>query len=142
MKLINLLERKGKLAVTIPESATLTAAIQTMREHRVGAVVIPSDSGAPIGILSERDIVRYYAEGKRDFDSMQVKDYMTMEVVLGHPDDVVDDIMAIMTEKRFRHLPVVDEGKIIGVISLGDLVKCKLEETTQEAQALREYINS
>ncbi len=142
MKLINLLERKGKLAVTIPESANVTAAIQTMHEHRVGAVVIPSEDGAPMGILSERDIVRYYAEGKRNFDSMQVKDYMTMEVVVGHPDDVVDDVMAIMTEKRFRHLPVVKGGKIIGVVSLGDLVKCKLEETTQEAQALREYINS
>jgi CBS domain-containing protein len=142
MKLINLLERKGKLAVTVPKSANLSTAIQTMHQHRVGAVVVPSASGKPLGIISERDIVRYYAQGQRDFDSMQVQDYMTMEVVVGHPDDLVDDVMAIMTEKRFRHLPVVDKGEIIGVVSLGDLVKCKLEETTQEAEALREYINS
>ncbi len=142
MKLIDLLERKGKIAVTVPETANIALAIQTMHEHRVGAVMVPSASGKPLGILSDRDVVRYYARGERDFEAMLVKDYMTTEVVVGKPSDRVDDVMAIMTEKRFRHMPVIENNRIIGVVSIGDLVKCKLEETTEEAQALREYINS
>lgn len=142
MKLSEILERKGKIAVTVAESANLVLAIEIMHQHRVGAVIVPSASGEPIGILSERDIVRYYAEGKRDFEIMSVKDYMTTDVIMGNPKDTVDDVMAVMTQKRFRHMPVVENGKIVGVVSMGDLVKSKLAETTQEAQALREYINS
>jgi CBS domain-containing protein len=142
MKLSEILERKGKIAVTVAESANLTLAIEIMHQHRVGAVIVPSANGEPIGILSERDIVRYYAEGKRNFETMLVKDYMTTDVIMGKPNDTVDDVMAMMTQKRFRHMPVVQDGKIFGVVSMGDLVKSKLAETTQEAQALREYINS
>jgi CBS domain-containing protein len=142
MKLREILEHKGKVAVTVAESANLASAIKIMHQHRVGAVIVPSSSGEPIGILSERDIVRYYAEGKPDFENMLVKDYMTTDVIMGNPDDTVDDVMAVMTQKRFRHMPVVQDGKIVGVVSMGDLVKSKLAETTQEAQALREYINS
>jgi CBS domain-containing protein len=142
MKLINLLERKGQIAVTVPGTANVATAVKTMFEHRVGAVVVPSESGDPLGILSERDVVRNYAQGRHDFESMLVKDYMTKEVVVGHPDDDVDSVMATMSEKRFRHMPVIQDGKIIGVVSMGDMVKCKLEETAQEAQALRDYINS
>jgi CBS domain-containing protein len=142
MKLKEILERKGKLAVTVAESSNLTTAIEIMHQHRVGAVIIPSANGEPIGILSERDIVRYYAQGKRDFETMLVKDYMTTDVIRGKPNDIVDDVMIVMTEKRFRHMPVVENSKIVGVVSMGDLVKSKLAETAQEAQALRDYINS
>lgn len=142
MKLSEILIHKGKVAVTVPESANLASAIEVMHQHRVGAVIVPSASGEPIGILSERDIVRYYAQSKRDFETMSVKDYMTTDVIMGNPNDTVDDVMAVMTQKRFRHMPVVENGKIVGVVSMGDLVKSKLEETTQEAKALRDYINS
>jgi CBS domain-containing protein len=142
MTLAELLKKKGNKAVTVPESASVAEAIRTMHENRVGSVIVPSASGELVGILTERDIMRLYAQGKGDFDKHPVKDCMTTDPILGKPDDRVNEIMNIMTEKRFRHLPVVQDGQIIGVISLGDLVKAKLEETTVEAQALRQYITS
>jgi CBS domain-containing protein len=142
MTLAELLKKKGNKAITVPESASVAEAIRIMHENRVGSVIVPSASGELVGILTERDIMRLYAEGKGDFDKQLVKDCMTTDPILGKPDDRVNEIMNIMTEKRFRHLPVVQDGQIIGVISLGDLVKAKLEETTVEAQALRQYITS
>jgi CBS domain-containing protein len=142
MTLAELLKKKGNKAITVPESASVAEAIRIMHENRVGSVIVPSASGELVGILTERDIMRLYAEGKGDFDKQLVKDCMTTDPILGKPEDRVNEIMNIMTEKRFRHLPVVQDGQIIGVISLGDLVKAKLEETTVEAQALRQYITS
>jgi len=140
--LTELLENKGKGAVTVPESASVAAAIRAMYESRVGSVLIPSASGTPVGILTERDIMRLCAEGKTDFEHMMLKDYMTTNIILGKPEDRVHEVLILMTEKRFRHMPVVKDGQILGLISMGDLVKAKLEETAQEAQALREYITS
>lgn len=142
MRLSDVLEKKGAHAVSVPASATVATAIRTMCEHRVGSIVIPSDTGKPLGILTERDIMRLYAAGKGDFENLVVKDCMTTDVVLGSANDRVSQVLEIMTEKRFRHMPVVKDDKIIGVVSIGDLVKAKLEETAEEAQALRDYITS
>lgn len=143
LTLADLLERKGMGAVTVPESASVGAAIRTMHHHRVGSVVVPSDDdGIPRGIFTERDVLRLYASGKSDFETLLVRDCMTTNVVLGNPDDWVDDVLAIMTERRFRHMPVIRNNQIIGLISIGDLVKAKLEETAVEAEALRQYIHS
>lgn len=142
MKLSDLLAKKGARAFTVPESATVANAIRTMYENRVGAAIVPSASGEPVGIITERDVMRLYAEGKGDFEMLLIKDCMTTNVILGCPEDRVTDVLSLMTEKRFRHMPVVQDGQIVGVISIGDLVKAKLEETAHEAQALREYITS
>lgn len=142
MTLAELLKRKGGNAITVPETASVAEAIRTMHAYRVGSILVPSAEGVPVGILTERDILRLFAEGKEDFEKLLVKDCMTTHLILGKPDDQVHEIMNIMTERRFRHLPVVKDGQIMGVISIGDLVKAKLEETTVEAQALRQYINS
>lgn len=95
-----------------------------------------------MGILTERDMVRLYAEGESDFETMLVKDWMTTHMHIGKPNDTVSEILALMTVKRFRHLPVVEDGKMVGVVSIGDLVKAKLNETALEAQLLRDYITS
>ena len=142
MRLADVLKQKGSKALTVPESASVAEAIRTMHKNRVGSVVIPSASGEPVGIITERDILRLYAEGKSDFEQLLVKDCMTTGLILGKPDDRVTEVLAIMTERRFRHLPVVQEGQIVGVISIGDLVKAELYEATSEAKALREYITS
>ena len=142
MQLKQLLEKKGGGAVTVAASVSVGAAIRTMHQHRVGSVVIQADNGAPIGILTERDIMRLCAEGKTDFDNMPLQDHMTTELVLGKPEDKVTEMLGIMTTKRFRHIPVVENGQLVGLVSIGDLVKAKLEETAQEAEALRNYINS
>ena len=142
IQLKQLLEKKGAGAVTLAESASVGEAIRTMYQHRVGSVLISSVSGTPLGIFTERDVMRLCAEGKHDFDNLSIKDHMTTELVLGKPEDRVTEVLGIMTEKRFRHIPIVKDGQIVGMVSIGDLVKAKLEETVQEAEALRNYIIS
>ena len=137
-----LLEKKGAGAVTVAASVSVATAIRTMYERRVGSVVIQADGGMPIGILTERDIMRLYAEGKTEFEALSVKDCMTTDLVLAKPEDKVTEVLGIMTMKRFRHMPVVKDGQLVGLVSIGDLVKAKLEETAQEAEALRNYITS
>ena len=137
-----ILKNKGGQPVTVPEASTVGSAIRTMNTHRVGSVMVQGPDGEPIGILTERDIVRLYAEGEGDFETMLDTDWMTPEVTTGQPEDSVSEILAIMTVKRFRHLPVIEETRMVGVISLGDLVKAQLEEIAFEAKVLREYISS
>ncbi|MER2527384.1 MAG: CBS domain-containing protein [Candidatus Competibacter denitrificans] len=142
LQLKEILKNKGGQPVTVPEASTVGSAIRTMNEHRVGSVMVQSPDGEPIGILTERDVVRLYAQGEGDFETMLVKDWMTTDMTTGQPDDSVSEILAIMTVKRFRHLPVIEETRMVGVISLGDLVKAQLEEIAFEAKVLREYISS
>jgi CBS domain-containing protein len=142
MELKEILKKKGDKPVIVPEASTVASAIRTMNEHRVGSVMVQGPGGEPIGILTERDVVRLYAEGESDFETMLIKDWMTTEMTIGQPSDTVSEVLAIMTVKRFRHLPVVEDGKMVGVVSIGDLVKAKLEETAFEAKVLREYITT
>ena len=98
--------------------------------------------GKAVGILSERDVVRRLGEKGAEAMAMRVSDCMTGNPYTCAPDETVDDLMSRMTEKRIRHLPVESGGQIIGVISIGDVVKRKIQEAEQEAAALKEYINS
>jgi len=104
--------------------------------------MVPDAEGRPVGIFTERDILHMYAEGDRDFDTLAVEARMTCSFVVGALSMSVDEALGLMTERRFRHLPVVEDGKLLGLVSIGDLVKMKLDETAQEAQALRAYITS
>ena len=143
MQLKEILKRKGGQPVTVPASATVADAIHAMTEHKVGSVMIPNADGSPAGIFTERDVLNLCAENRTDFAKMSIRPCMTCAMTTGKPGDTISEILAIMTTKRFRHMPVVDDdGKMIGVVSIGDLVKAKLEETSQEAQALREYITT
>ncbi|HAO34357.1 MAG TPA: CBS domain-containing protein [Candidatus Competibacter sp.] len=142
MRLKEILTNKGGQPVTVSEASTVGSAIRTMNQHRVGSVMVQGQNGEPIGILTERDVVRLYAQGETDFETMVVKDWMTTDMTTGQPDDSVSEVLAIMTVKRFRHLPVVEETRMVGVVSLGDLVKAQLEEIAFEAKVLREYISS
>ena len=142
MQLKQVLKNKQGQPVTLPETATVATAIQTMSQHRVGSVMMQANSGEPIGILTERDILRLCAEGKTQFGALLVKDCMTTDIISANPGDTVSEVLATMTAKRFRHMPVVEDGKMVGVVSIGDLVKAKLEETAIEAQALRDYITT
>ncbi|MGB2682855.1 MAG: CBS domain-containing protein [Candidatus Competibacter sp.] len=142
MRLKEILTNKGGQPVIVSEASTVGSAIRTMNQHRVGSVMVQGQNGEPIGILTERDVVRLYAQGETDFETMVVKDWMTTDMTTGQPDDSVSEVLAIMTVKRFRHLPVVEETRMVGVVSLGDLVKAQLEEIAFEAKVLREYISS
>jgi CBS domain-containing protein len=142
MKLEEILALKDRRLVTVPAKSSVADAIRTMHAEKVGAVLVPDAEGCPVGILTERDVVRLYADGDRDFDALTVGARMTCSLVVGRRSMSVDEALGLMTERRFRHMPVVEEGKLLGMVSIGDLVKVKLEETAQEAQALRAYIAS
>lgn len=142
MKLKEILKRKGDQPVTVPTTATVADAIQAMSDRKVGSVMVLEASGAPAGIFTERDVLNLCAERRTDFARMSIRPCMTCDITTSQPEDTISEALTIMTAKRFRHLPVVEDGKLIGVVSIGDLVKAKLEATAQEAQALREYITT
>jgi CBS domain-containing protein len=142
MNLGEVLAGKGRRVVTVSSKSSITDAIRTMHAEKVGAVVVPDSGKCPVGIFTERDLVRMHAEGDRDFAALTVESRMTCSVVFGNLSMSVDEALGLMTERRFRHLPILAEGKLVGLVSIGDLVKVKLEETAQEAQALRAYISS
>jgi len=142
MKLKEVLAAKGRRVVTVSAKSSIADAIRTMHAENVGSVMVPDSESCPVGIFTERDLVRMYADGDRDFDKLPVEARMTCSVVLGRLAMTVDEALGLMTERRFRHLPVVEDGKLLGIVSIGDLVKRKLEETAQEAEALRAYIAS
>jgi Predicted signal-transduction protein containing cAMP-binding and CBS domains len=142
MQLKEILKKKGGQPVTVPATATVADAIRAMTEYRVGSVIVPNADGSPAGIFTERDVLKLCAEGRTDFAKMSIRPYMTCDMTTGKPSDTVSEVLAIMTTKRFRHMPVVEDGKMVGVVSIGDLVKAKLEETAFEAKVLREYITT
>jgi CBS domain-containing protein len=142
MKLKEVLAAKGRRLVTVLAKSSVADAIRTMHAEKVGAVLVPDAEGCPVGIFTERDVVRLHASGERDFETLAVEARMTCSIVVGRLSMSVDEALGLMTERRFRHLPVVEDGKLLGLVSIGDLVKVRLEETAQEAQALRAYIAS
>jgi CBS domain-containing protein len=142
MKLSEVLAGKGRRVVTVSAKSSITDAIRTMQAEKVGAVLVPDSGECPVGIFTERDVVRMHAGGDRDFDALTVESRMTCSVVVGKLSMTIDEALGLMTQRRFRHLPVLEDGKLVGLVSIGDLVKVKLEETAQEAQALRAYITS
>jgi CBS domain-containing protein len=142
MNLKDVLAAKGHRVVTVSAKSSVADAIRAMHAEEVGAVMVPDAEGCPVGIFTERDVVRMYAGGDRDFDKLTVEARMTCSLVVGRLAMSADEALGLMTERRFRHLPVVEDGKLLGLVSIGDLVKEKLNETAQEAQALRAYIAS
>jgi CBS domain-containing protein len=140
MTVKTIMSRKGNNVVTIEPTATLSSAVATLAEHRIGAVIITSADRQVAGILSERDIVRALAQRGAAALDETVGQIMTRKVVTCTEADTVGNIMELMTGGKFRHLPVVERGRLAGVISIGDVVKYRLEEMEHESQALRDYI--
>jgi CBS domain-containing protein len=135
-----ILSRKGGDVATIAPTAQLSDAVKLLAERRIGAVVITGPGDRVAGILSERDIVRVLAARGPAALTEQVGAVMTRNVVTCTSAETVIDIMERMTTHRFRHLPVVEQNSLIGIISIGDVVKRRVEEIEGETNALREYI--
>jgi len=143
MNLKDVLAAKGRhRVITVSAKSSIAEAIRTMHAEKVGAVMVPDAEGCPVGIFTERDVVRLYADGDRDFDKLAVEARMTCSVVLGRLSMPVDEALGLMTERRFRHLPVVEEGKLLGLVSIGDLVKEVIAEQEQTIKQLESYIHS
>ena len=135
-----ILSRKGNNVITIEPTVMLSAAVKILAEHRIGAVVVAGADKQVAGILSERDIVRALAQRGPGALEEPVGQVMTRKVVTCTESDTVAALMERMTQGKFRHLPVVERGKLVGLVSIGDVVKHRLGEMEHESNALREYI--
>jgi CBS domain-containing protein len=140
MQVRHILRDKGREVVTITSESTLSEAARLLASKRIGALVVRERDGAIAGILSERDIVRALAQASVNALPQTVATYMTRAVATCCESDSIDGLMEMMTRGRFRHVPVVEDDRLTGIISIGDVVKTRIAETVQEAQSLREYI--
>ncbi len=140
MNVSGLLKGKGTDVVTVVPEATTTEVVSRLAEHRVGAVVVSADGRRIDGVVSERDIVRALAD--RGVEAMEdpASAIMTTTVFTCQPDTTVDQLMALMTERRIRHVPVVVEDELAGIVSIGDVVKDRISDLETETQVLHEYI--
>ena len=141
MKVRQILEAKGDELATIGQDGTIQQAIRELGRRRIGSLVVVDDRGGLVGILSERDLVAQMAEYGMDLTTSRVRDLMTKNVTTCRPDDDIVDVTVKMTEGRFRHVPVEDQGRLIGLISIGDAVKARIDELEHEHAALRDYIS-
>jgi CBS domain-containing protein len=140
MNVEHILSEKGREVFTIAPDLTLAEAARTLSERRIGALVV-SDAGSPVlGILSERDIVRALAVKGPSALEEPVSGYMTGQVVTCTSHTAINDLMETMTRGKFRHVPIVENGRLIGLVSIGDIVKFRVAEIESESRALREYI--
>ncbi|MEQ8396754.1 CBS domain-containing protein [Thalassobaculum sp.] len=140
MLVSDILKTKGTNVVTVAPDTPVGAAVATLAEKRIGCIVVTTDGGALAGILSERDVVRVLAEQGGDVLDEPVSALMTPKVVTCAPSQTIAEVMEMMTSGRFRHVPVVQDGRLAGMISIGDVVKFRLEETEEEVRQLAAYV--
>lgn len=140
MTVRSILEEKGRDVFTIGPDETLMAAIRLLAGKRIGAVVVLRLDGGIGGILSERDVVRALAEGGSEALTKPISAFMTSKVQVCREENTVNDVMEVMTRVRFRHLPVENGGKLVGLVSIGDVVKRRIEDVEREAEDIKAYI--
>jgi CBS domain-containing protein len=136
----DILSRKGGLVHTVTPGTSVGQISQQLSTRRIGSVLVLDVESAVAGIVSERDLVRAFASHGAAAMELEARSIMTREVVTCDPDDSIDHVMQQMTRGRFRHLPVVRHGELLGLVSIGDVVKARLEEAHHETEALRAYI--
>ncbi len=142
MHVDTILQTKGTLVYTLPETASLAEAVAVLNTHNIGAIVITADKDHIVGILSERDIVRQLGKHPSSALGLSIGACMTRDVVTSDRMTPISEVMERMTRRRIRHMPIAENGRLIGIISIGDVVKLKIEEVEREAEALRDYIAS
>lgn len=140
MNLAAILKTKGGSILSAGPATRIMDVIKILGEKRIGALIILGDEGELAGILSERDIVRSMAVHEADTFEMTAGELMTRSPILASPDTTVVQAMEMMTDGRFRHLPIVDSGKLVGLVSIGDVVKARLSQQEHEVDSLRAYV--
>jgi CBS domain-containing protein len=137
-----ILEEKGRDVVTIAADATVGEAVATLAKYKIGALVVVERTDRIVGIVSERDVVRAIARRAGEALADPVSSIMTREVMTCGERETINDVMSRMTRGRFRHLPVARQGRLGGIISIGDVVKARIEEVEREAEEMRIYITT
>lgn len=136
----DILSQKGGLVFTVTPGTTVAQVAQQLSTRRIGSVLVMDKHDAVAGIVSERDLVRAFATHGVKALELEADAVMTRDVTTCDPDDSIEHVMELMTRGRFRHLPVVRHGELLGLVSIGDVVKARIEETQHEAEALKAYI--
>lgn len=139
MRISDVLRHKGSEVATVPPTALVSDLVAALAEHNVGALVVV-DNDAVVGIVSERDIVRQLNRHGGDLLNSPIAEIMTADVVTCTAADTVDALAATMTERRIRHMPVVAEGRLVGIVSIGDVVKSRIDQLEMDRQQLEAYI--
>jgi CBS domain-containing protein len=142
MQVKDVLGHKGKAVVTLGSSAKVAELLSVLAEHNIGAVVISDDGRVVSGIVSERDVVRALPGRGADLLSAPVTEIMTADVRTCRPEDQISALAQTMTERRFRHMPVVEDGALVGIVTIGDIVKQRIDELETAQDQLVGYINS
>jgi CBS domain-containing protein len=142
MHVSTLLSAKGSAVVTVTSGAVVTDVVALLNERRIGAAVVSDDGRHIVGIVSERDIVRALATTGPDALLQPVGAIMTTEVVTAAPDTTIEQLMATMTDRRVRHVPVTVRGELAGIVSIGDVVKDRIQALELESKALQDYITN
>ena len=142
MAVAHILRQKGTSVVTVEPGDSVQTIVDMLARHRIGAVVVVDPAGGIAGIVSERDVVRAMVGDMAAVSSMTAKDIMTAKVRTCSPTDSEAELMQMMTESRIRHLPVVANGRVTGMISIGDVVKLRIESMEAEADPMKTYIAS
>ena len=140
MHVTAILNSKGREVETVSTGSKVSEIVDRLAQKRIGAIVVTTGSREVVGIVSERDVVRMLAQHGTAILGWPVDDIMTRDVVICTEDQSIDSLMSLMTEKRFRHLPVVTNGSLVGIVSIGDVVKYRVAEIEFEATAMRDYI--
>ena len=142
MKLADILAHKGYKVHSIRPSATLAEVVQVLVRHNIGSLMVceEEDCKRMLGIITERDILRACAARRGPLDATRVSEVMTTNVVTGSPSDSVEDTMGLMTEHRIRHLPVIECDDLVGIVSIGDIVKAQHDALTMENHYLKSYL--
>lgn len=139
MNISSILSTKSSDVITIGPNQTISEAILRLSDYNIGVLIVVSESGNVVGIISERDIVRRLVKDQ-DLLNRKVSEIMTSEVIVGVPQDDVMSVVHTMTEKRFRHIPVIDRGKLIGIVSIGDIVKAQRDQYQGQIDTLETQI--
>jgi len=142
VKVKQLLGAKGREVVTTEAENTVEDAIRSMQGRNISALLV-ADHGKPVGIFTERDVLRcYIAAGGRSFSEIPLREAMTANLVVAELEDDLNDIMAVMTDRNIRHLPVVEKGALIGMLSVRDVIQSQVQKLTSEIHYLKDYIAS
>jgi len=141
MRIQDVLRHKGSAVATVPPETSVLELLAALSQHGVGALVVSADGRQVDGIVSERDIVRRLHDSGADLLTRPVSSIMTESVHTCAPEDLIDDLMRAMTERRIRHIPVVVDGTLRGIVSIGDIVKFRIDELETERRQLENYIN-
>lgn len=140
MKVSRILQSKTADVATVGRDRPILEVVALLRQRDIGAVIVSEPDGTIAGILSERDIVRALAERSPDLSPLRAADLMTADVTYCEPRNDINEVMKLMTDGRFRHMPVLEEGRLVGVVSIGDAVRARIDELERETEALQHYI--